>query len=138
VNYVVESPTPEIEAEAFVRGEGRRRIALADFRRSWVVVALGARRSDVLGLAALEEAFAAGGAVVLAATPDELASVEDEYGDEPVRFPILAEVAENRSLTVIADPEGVVRYVGVRQSARETLAVLESLIYAPFELSAAA
>jgi len=55
-----------------------------------------------------------------------------------VRFPILAEVAENRSLTVIADPEGVVRYVGVRQSARETLAVLESLIYAPFELSAAA
>ena len=59
-----------LDADAFVRGDGRRRISLADYRGTWVVLALGARRLDVLELTALEETFAADGAVVLAATPD--------------------------------------------------------------------
>jgi peroxiredoxin len=93
-----------------------------------VVLALGARTLDVLDLAAHEEAFAADGAVVLAATPDDWHEVAARYADEPVRFPILAGVDEPRRITAIVDPGGVVRHVGLRRSARETLAALEGLL----------
>ena len=117
---------PLLAADAFVRGEKRRRVSLADFRGSWVVVALGARALDVLDLAAYEEAFAAEGAVVLAATRDDWHEVASRYADEPVRFPILTEVEETRRITAIVDPGGVVRHVGLRRTARETLAALEA------------
>jgi peroxiredoxin len=117
---------PLLEADAFVRGEKRRRLALSDFRGSWVVVAFGARALDVLELAAYEESFAADGAVVLATTPDDWHEVASRYGDEPVRFPILASVEETRRFTAIVDPGGVVRHVGLRRTARETLAALEA------------
>jgi hypothetical protein len=117
---------PLLAAEAFVRGERRRPVALADYRGSWVVLALGVRRSDVVELAELEEAFAADGAVVLAATPADWYETESRYGVETiVRFPILTGVSEHRRLTAVVDPGGVVRHVGLRRSARETLAVLE-------------
>ena len=114
-----------LEADAFVRGEKRRRLALSEFRGSWVVVAFGARTIDVLELAAYEESFAADGAVIVAATPDDWHEVTSRYGDEPVRFPILTSVEETRRITVIVDPGGVVRHVGLRRSARETLSALE-------------
>jgi hypothetical protein len=117
-----------LEADAFVRGEARRRISLADYRGTWVVLALGARRLDVLELASLEEAFAADGAVVLAATPDDWHEVAARYADEPVRLPILSSVHESRRLTLVVDPGGVVRHVGLRRSARETLATLEGML----------
>ena len=119
---------PLIAADAFVRGERRRTLSLAEFRGSWVVLALGARSTDVLELAALEEAFAADGAVVLAATPDDWHEVASSYADAPVRFPILTSVEERRRITAIVDPGGVVRHVGLRRSARETLAALEGLL----------
>jgi alkyl hydroperoxide reductase subunit AhpC len=122
----IRTAAPALEADAFVRGEGRRRISLAEYRGTWVVVALGARRLDVLELAALEESFAADGAIVLAATPDDWHEVSSRYRDEPVRFPILSSVDETRRVTLIVDPGGVVRHVGLRRSARETLAALES------------
>ena len=114
-----------LSADAFVRGEKRRRVSLAEFRGSWVVVAFGARVVDVLELAAYEEAFAADGAVVLATTPDDWHEVASQFGDEPVRFPILSSVEETRRITAIVDPGGVVRHVGLRRSARETLTALE-------------
>ncbi len=126
---------PSIAADAFVRGETRRRISLSEFRGTWVVLALGARTLDVLELAGYEEAFAADGAVVLAATPDDWHEVSSRYADEPVRFPVLTEVEEARRITVLVDPGGVVRHVGLRRSARETLATLEGLL---FPLAAAA
>jgi hypothetical protein len=138
MQFAVDVAAPQLEAEAFVRGEGRRTVALAAFRGSWTVVALGASHADVLELARLEEAFAADGAVVLAATPAAAGVVEVRYTDEPVRFPILCSVVEERALTVVVDPDGIVRYVGERQSARETLAVLEDLLFAPYDLSLAA
>jgi len=119
---------PALEADAFVRGEKRRRIALAEFRGTWVVLALGARTLDVLELAAYEEAFAADGAVVLAATPDDWHEVAARYAAEAVRFPILTSVDETRRVTVIVDPGGVVRHVGLRRTARETLGALEELL----------
>jgi alkyl hydroperoxide reductase subunit AhpC len=122
----VGTAAPHLTAEAFVRGEQRRRIALSEFRGSWVVLALGARHVDVLELAELEEAFAADGAVVLAATPDDWHEVASRYAGEPVRFPVLASVDEHRRITIVVDPGGVVRHVGLRRSARETLAVLEA------------
>src|SRR4051812_28781243 len=119
--------TPALAADAFVRGEPRRRLELSGFRGSWVVIAFAARGVDVLELARLEEAFAADGAVVLAATPDDWHDVEHRYEPEQaVRFPILAGVDERRRITAIVDPGGVVRHVGLRRSARETLAVLEA------------
>ena len=86
----VDTAAPSLEADAFVRGEDRRRMSVAEFRGTWVVVALGARRTDVLELAKLEEAFAAVGAVILAATPDDWRGVEHSYAGERVRFPVLA------------------------------------------------
>jgi peroxiredoxin len=118
---------PALAADAFVRGEQRRTLELAGFRGTWVVLAFGARHADVLELAELEEAFAANGAVVLAATTDDWHEVEQRYGPEQtVRFPILTEVEEHRRLTAIVDPGGVVRHVGLRRTARETLAAFES------------
>ena len=124
----IRTAAPALEADAFVRGEGRRRVSLSEFRGTWVIVALGARRLDVLELASLEEAFAADGAVVLAATPDDWHEVSASYAHEPVRFPILSSVDEERRATLIVDPGGVVRHVGLRRSARETLTALEQLL----------
>jgi len=118
---------PAVAADAFVRGEKRRTMELTEFRGTWVVLALGARYGDVLELAALEEAFAADGAVVLAATTDDWHEAADRYGDlDSLRFPILTSVDEARRITIVVDPGGVVRHVGLRRSARETLAVLEA------------
>jgi hypothetical protein len=128
MRYVMHGAAPSLVADAFVRGERRRPISLAEFRGTWAVVALGARSVDVLELAALEEAFAADGAVVVAATPDDWHEVAHRYADEPVRFPILTAVGEQRRITALIDPLGVIRHVGLRRSARETLAALEALV----------
>ena len=117
--------TPVLAADAFVRGERRRSIDVEEFRGSWVVLALGQRTVDVLGLAALEDAFAADGAVVLATTPDDYHDVAARMEARNVRFPILTDVDENRRITLILDPSGVIRHVGIRRTARETLDALE-------------
>ena len=128
---------PRLSADAFVRGEKRRPISLDDYRGTWLVVAFGVRHADVAELAALEEAFAADGAVVIAATPEDWHEVAHRYGEEQaVRFPILTEVEERRRITAIVDPGGVVRHVGLRRSARETLAQLESQLYFAVPLAA--
>jgi peroxiredoxin len=120
---------PVLAGDAFVRGEKRRRLDLTELRGTWVVLAFGARRSDVLELAGLEEAFAADGAVVLAATSDDWHEVAAGYAEEgSVRFPILTGIEETRRVTMIVDPGGVVRHVGLRRSARETLASLEAML----------
>ena len=128
---VIGSEAPELAADALVRGDKRRRISLSGYRGAWVVVAFGVRHADVLELAALEEAFAADGAVVLAATPADWHEVANRYGVEhAVRFPILASVEEHRRVTVLVDPAGIVRHVGLRRSAREILATLEAQFFA--------
>jgi len=133
----VGTAAPTLAADAFVRGEQRRRIELSEYRGSWVVLALGARRVDVLELAELEEAFAADGAVVLAATPADWHEASSLYAEEAVRFPVLTEVDEQRRITMVVDPGGVVRHVGLRRTARETLAVLEAqLVWGGLELAA--
>jgi peroxiredoxin len=121
------SVAPTLAADAFVRGEQRRSLALSDFRGTWVVLACAARLIDVLELAALEEAFAADGAVVVAATADGWHEVAHRYEPEQtVRFPILTGVDEHRRITLLVDPGGVVRHVGLCRTARETLATLEA------------
>jgi alkyl hydroperoxide reductase subunit AhpC len=124
----VGSAAPHLVADAFVRGEKRRTIALHEFRGSWVVLAFGVRHLDVLELSELEDAFAADGAIVIAATTDDWHETASRYADGPVRFPILADVAVSRRLTAIIDPGGVVRHVGLRRRAHETLAALETLV----------
>jgi hypothetical protein len=138
VSYPLHTAAPALAADAFVRGENRRRISLDEFRGTWVVVALGARPSDVRELAALEDAFTADGSVVLAAVPDDWHGVASGYSGESVRFPILTGIDEHRRVTLIVDPGGVVRHVGLRRSARETLATLERLLFEPVWLSRAA
>jgi alkyl hydroperoxide reductase subunit AhpC len=119
---------PHLVADAFVRGERRRTVSLEEFRGSWVVLALGVRHLDVLELSELENAFAADGAIVIAATTDDWYETAARYADGQVRFPILADVAVSRRLTAIIDPRGVVRHVGLRRRAHETLASLEELL----------
>jgi peroxiredoxin len=120
------SPAPHFVADSFVRGAGRHSVILSGYRGSWVVLAFGVGHLEVLELADLEEAFAADGAVVLAATPDDWEEVAAQYADEPVRFPILADVKEWRRITVIIDPSGVIQHVGLHRTARQTLGSLES------------
>jgi alkyl hydroperoxide reductase subunit AhpC len=131
MSYTIGAAAPQLAAEAFIRGERKRRIELDDFRGSWVVVAYAAPHHDVLALAQLEEAFGADGAIVLATTPDDVHEAEARYSGEPVRFPILTDVDETRRITMIVDPGGVVRHVGLRRDPRETLAALEALVAAP-------
>jgi alkyl hydroperoxide reductase subunit AhpC len=119
---------PHLVADAFVRGEKRRKLALHEFRGSWVVLALGVRHLDVLELSELENAFAADGAIVIAATTDDWHETASRYGEGRARFPILSDVAVSRRLTAIIDPRGVVRHVGLRRRAHETLASLEALL----------
>jgi peroxiredoxin len=128
MSYLTGTAAPPLRADAFVGGDRRRAIDLVDFRGTWTVVAFGARHADVLELAAFEEAFAADGAVVLATTPEDWHEVSRRYGDEPVRFPILTDVAEERRVTIVVDPGGVIRHVGLRRTARETLASLEDMV----------
>jgi alkyl hydroperoxide reductase subunit AhpC len=130
------SAAPHIVADAFTRGEQRQRISIADYRGTWLVVAFGVRRFEALELAALEEAFAADGAVVLATTPDDWHDTEQRYASEPIRLPVLTGVEETRRLTIIVDPGGVVRHVGLRRTARETLASLEGLLTATLRRAA--
>lgn len=122
------SAAPWLEADAFVRGEQRQPVALTDYRGGWAVVAFAVRRVDARELAGLEEAFAADGAVVLATTPEEWHETETLYRNDPLRFPLLTGVPERRRITMIVDPHGVVRHVGLRRTGRETLASLERLL----------
>ncbi len=131
MEYVVGTAAPALAADAFVRGQKRFALSLGEYRGTWVVVAFAPRSADVLELAKLEEAFGADGAVLLVAAPDDYYEIADRYGSEPIRFPILTEVAEERRITMIVDPGGVVRAVGLRRSPRETLASLEELVVAP-------
>jgi len=128
MTYLVDAPAPQLVAEAFVRGEQRRELALTEFRGSWLVVALAARRGDILELAELEEAFAADGAVVVAATSDDWYATAFAYASTAVRFPILTGVEESRRVTLVVDPGGVLRHAGIHRSGRETLAMLEAFI----------
>jgi len=117
--------TPALAADAYVRGEKRRCIGIDEFRGSWLVMALGARTFDILELAALDDAFNADGAVVVAATAHDYEDVAARLETESVRFPVFTDVEESRRVTLILDPQGVIRHVGLRRSARETLAALE-------------
>jgi len=49
-------------------------------------------------------------------------------GRHAASFPILTSVDETRRVTLIVDPRGVVRHVGLRRTARETLAGLGDLL----------
>ena len=117
--------TPTLAADAYVRGERRRCIGIDEFRGSWVVVALGSRTADLRELAALDDAFNADGAVVVATTPHDYEDVAGRLETEAVRFPVFTDVEESRRVTLILDPQGIIRHVGLRRSARETLAALE-------------
>jgi peroxiredoxin len=131
MEYVNGTAAPGLAADAFMRGQKRFALSLAEYRGTWAVVAFAPRHADVLELAQLEEAFGADGAIILAATPDDYYETADRYGDALVRFPILTDVDEHRRITMIVDPGGVVRHVGLRRSARETLASLEELLVGP-------
>jgi hypothetical protein len=120
-----------LAADAYVRGERRRCIDLDEYRGSWVVVALGARTRDIRELAPLEPAFEGAGAVVVAATPDDYHVVESALArDWYVRTPVFTDVEESRRITIILDPSGIVRHIGLRRTARETLEALETIVAA--------
>jgi hypothetical protein len=123
--------TAALAADAYVRGERRRCIDIAEFRGSWLVVALGARSRDIRDFAPLEPAFEGAGAIVVAATAADYHDVEAAHAEDwYIRFPVLTDVAESRRITLIVDPSGVVRHVGLQRTARETLAALETIVSA--------
>ncbi len=135
MSYLTGTAAPQLAADAFVQGERRFPLSLAEYRGTWVIVAFATRHADVLELAFLEEAFGADGAIVLATTPDDWHEAASRYGGKPVRFPILTEVEEQRRITMIVDPGGVIRHVSLHRSARETLTSLEAQL-SPVPLAA--
>ena len=129
MDVTIGHPAEPLAADAYVRGERRRCIELDEFRGSWAVVAIAARTIDLFDLATYEDAFAGVGAVVLATTPDDYHDVEARLAHRPsVRFPVLTDVDEPRRMTLVVDPTGLVRWAGLRRSAREALAALEALV----------
>jgi hypothetical protein len=129
MNYLVESAAPALEGDAFIRGEDRRRVSLAEFRGTWVVVVLGATHDDLVDLATQEQAFTADGAVLLAVMQAEFDEVEWTSLDVPGRFPILCGIDEPRRVALVVDPDGNVRYAGRRETARQLLATLETVLF---------
>jgi hypothetical protein len=129
MKYLVESAAPALEAEAFIRGEKRRRMSLPDFRGTWVVVVLGATHDDLVDLATQEQAFAADGAVLLAVMQAQIDEVERSTVDLAGRFPILCGVDESRRVALVVDPDGNVRYAGRRETARQLVATLETVLF---------
>ena len=130
----IRTAAPTLEADVFVRGEGRCSVVAGVVSRDLgVVVALGACPLEVLELVVLEESFAADGAVVLAATLDDWHEVAARYGRRAGALPDPHRRSrfETCCVTLIVDPGGVVGHVGLRRTARETLEALEDLLVLP-------
>jgi alkyl hydroperoxide reductase subunit AhpC len=133
-------PVPDLAVEAYVRhADGPVAFRLSDVRPQWLVLAVGARLSELAELAALEPEFAAADAVVVAAAADghdELAVLmegEPALGD--VGFPVIADptgavpmAVRRRRAVVVADPDGIVRQATIAdRPAAELLRCVRAL-----------
>ncbi|HXS44872.1 MAG TPA: redoxin domain-containing protein [Solirubrobacteraceae bacterium] len=133
-------PVPDLAVEAYVRdADGPVSFHLSDMQPRWLVLAVGARLSEIADLGALEDEFAAAGAALVAAAADghdELAALmEGEPALGHVAFPVIADPAgavpmavRRRRAVVVADPDGIVRQATVAdRPARELLRCLRAL-----------
>jgi lipoyl-dependent peroxiredoxin subunit C len=150
-------PAPDVPVGAYVRGDpDAKRLALADYRGRWVVLAFYPRdftpvcRTELQRLAELEPAFEDEQAAVLAASTDSVHShrawIEGDARLAAVRYPVLADTSHKLArafgvlteggaalhATFILDPAGLVRHVhvndaGVGRSLEETLRTLQAL-----------
>jgi alkyl hydroperoxide reductase subunit AhpC len=148
---------PDRRVEAYVASEREpRRLGVADFRGSWVVLFFYPRDftficpTELQAFAELDEAFAEEDAVLLGASTDSYWSHRAWFESHPmlseVAFPVLADTSHGLAAaygvlledgsalraTFVIDPEGVVRHASVSdqsvgRSPEETLRVLQAL-----------
>jgi alkyl hydroperoxide reductase subunit AhpC len=151
------APAPDIQAEAYVPGESApRRLTLAEYRGSWVVLFFYPRDftfvcpTELHAFAELDPDFRAEDAVVVAASTDSYWSHKAWFESHPalagVEYPVVADTTQRLSDaygvlledgsalrgTFVIDPEGVVRYASVvdqnvGRSPDEVLRVLQAL-----------
>jgi alkyl hydroperoxide reductase subunit AhpC len=148
---------PELEAEAYLRGESRpRRLSLAAFKGRWLVLFFYPRDfsrvcpTELQAFAHLHPAFAREQAAVVGVSTDSYHAHKAWFESDPrlaeVRYPVVADSAhllseaygvlqEDGSAlrgTFVVDPEGVVRAAhlndpDVGRNVEETLRLLRAL-----------
>jgi alkyl hydroperoxide reductase subunit AhpC len=157
MGVMVGRPAPDLKVLCWLRGApGPKRLSLAQFRGSWLVLFFYARDftyicpTEIAGFAGLQDEFAAAGAAIVGASTDSYFSHETWFGQDErlreVRFPVIADTSHQLSDsfgmlledgsalrgTFIIDPEGIVRHmtvndVEVARNVPETLRVLKAL-----------
>jgi peroxiredoxin (alkyl hydroperoxide reductase subunit C) len=157
VNVKVGGAAPHATLDAWVKGEPEpQRVALSDYRGSWVVLFFYPRDftfvcpTELAAFAELNADFAEVGAVVLAASTDSYWSHRAWFGSTPllagVDYPVLADTTQELAAafgvlqddgaaqrgTFVIDPEGVIRHATVSdlkvgRSADETLRIVYAL-----------
>lgn len=157
MGVMVGKPVPDVKVVSWLRGApGPKRLTLAQFRGSWLVLFFYARDftyicpTEIATFADLQEAFGAAGASIVGASTDSYFSHETWFGQDErlkhVRFPIIADTSHQLSDsfgvlledgstlrgTFIIDPDGMVRHmsvtdVEVARNVPETLRVLRAL-----------
>jgi alkyl hydroperoxide reductase subunit AhpC len=153
----VAKPAPDIEVEAYVRGEVEaKQIALADYRGKWVVLFFYPRDftfvcpTEIRSFGDLHSEFTKESAVVLGASTDSYHVHKAWFETDPllrnVNYPVIADASHKLSdafgilfddgsalrATFIIDPEGIVRHIQVNdldvgRSVDETLRILRAL-----------
>ena len=157
MGVTVGQPVPDIRVMSWVRGtSGPKRLSLAQFRGSWLVLFFYARDftyicpTEIATFADLQDRFAAAGASIVGASTDSYFSHETWFGQDKrldhVRFPIIADTSHQLSESFgvlledgsalrgsfIVDPDGILRHMSVTdlevaRNVPETLRVLQAL-----------
>ncbi|HEX6703027.1 MAG TPA: peroxiredoxin [Gaiellaceae bacterium] len=153
----IAAPAPSFEAEAYIPGQpDPRRMALDDYRGSWIVLFFYPRDftfvcpTELHAFAELEAAFAEEDASLIAASTDSYWSHKAWFESHPlldgVAYPVLADTAHDVArdygvllddgsalrATFVIDPDGVLRHMSVTdqnvgRSPDETLRVIQAL-----------
>jgi peroxiredoxin 2/4 len=157
MGVMVGRPAPDVQVVCWLRGApGPKRMSLAQFRGSWLVLFFYARDftymcpTEIATFAALQDEFEAAGAAIVGASTDSYFSHETWFSQDErlkdVRFPIIADTSHQLSEkfgvlledgsalrgTFIIDPDGILRHmtvndVEVARNIPETLRVLQAL-----------
>ena len=157
MSVMVGKLVPDQKLVCWLRGApGPKRMSLAQFRGSWLVLFFYARDftyvcpTEIAGFADFQDEFAATGTSILGASTDSYFSHETWFGQDPrlksVRFPVVADTSHQLSDsfgmlledgsalrgTFIIDPDGVLRHMSVHEvevarNIPETFRVLRAL-----------
>lgn len=157
MNVRVGDPAPDVSVDYWARSaHGPARMTLSDYRGKWVVLFFYPRDftficpTEIAAFAAMQDAFDAEGAAIIAASTDSFFSHNAWFSQDErlhdVDFPVIADTAHELSrafnvllddgaalrATFILDPEGIIRHMSVNEldvgrNVEEVLRLLQGL-----------